>query len=238
MSLPDDKLTLALRRLRTTASLKLPIFDSFQENKFTIYYHNVQTLNTVKLKDIITDPLYNKIDLLILAEANVCNTKSFQFPLLKYLKVSLSQNNHQNVVCLTKQDMHVNKFCVKKLKYGVIHLALLQCRSVFILTGYVSPGIAKKDLTKAILELTQSLPENNDLILIGDFNWDNLQTIHQMYLQNLIPSYTLTSGLPLNVPTTIYNSQLDIIYTNIKSHNAQVYTSNFSDHYPIYVQVD
>lgn len=56
-------------------------------------------------------------------------------------------------------------------------------------------------------------------------------------LQKIIPNLCLVSALPNDEVTTIYNSQSDIIYTNISNSNGNVYYTHYSDHYPIYLQL-
>nr|XP_018902432.1 PREDICTED: uncharacterized protein LOC109033998 [Bemisia tabaci] len=239
----NTKLLAELNRLRTTASLELPLYSGYKANCYTIYYHNTQTLNSIKQKAIVTDPLFRSLDCIILSEAKIRNERQIHLQPLNTLYYSDKNGTEKkpNILCLTKhyadKRLIVTK-TTKVLNYGLmIDLLLLQINNVYILTGYASPKISKHELKIEIRKIAKCITPDCKLILIGDFNFDNLTPANSQFFSTLVPNYTLVSALPVNKITTIYNSQLDIVYTNIPELIANVYTSFYSDHYPIYVQL-
>lgn len=215
------------------------MYDAYQDNSFTIYYHNVRTLTNVKLKDFINDPLYLKHDIIVISEAKVLTIdNSVISPFrVEFVSTSAKSDNYPNFVCLSKQPISIIKSYRELMNKSIIDLVLIKIKNTFILTGYKSPMLGKKKFQNIVQSMTNFIPPNYDIILIGDFNFDNCLQVNRTFFQNVIPNKQLYSAFPPEYVTTIYNSQLDVIYANKSNIKANIYTTNNSDHYPVYVQI-
>ena len=59
------------------------------------------------------------------------------------------------------------------------------------------------------------MSNTSQFILIGDFNYNNFNSSNQKFLRSLVPQFPLNTSLKLSKFTTVNNTQIDIIYTNI-----------------------
>lgn len=179
--------------------------------------------------------------ILIISEANLKNTSKNLLPPFKfqYSSKGLTADNNPSFLCLSKTPFikvqRLRKTSDRNRK--ILDLVLLKINSVYILTGYASPKFPKVEFIHHVRKIATNVPPNNDFILIGDFNHDNLLLQNRNMFENMLPNGSLTSALENDAITTTYGSQLDIIYTNIKFFNAHVYSTHYSDHDPIYLQI-
>ena len=88
-----------------------------------------------------------------------------------------------------------------------------------------------------MLLVSKKNPHNSPVILIGDFNMENTKPHNQQYFESILSPTQLYGALPNNTITTIYNSYIDVIYTNKPMYNACVYTTFYSDHFAVYIQL-
>lgn len=87
------------------------------------------------------------------------------------------------------------------------------------------------------MTLFNCIPVSKQIIVLGDFNHNNMDPKNRFIFDTPSENYELLSTLPRDTAvTTDYGSALDIIYTNLKTFNAQTYTTYFRDHSPIYIQ--
>lgn len=116
-------------------------------------------------------------------------------------------------------------------------LTLIKLQQVYVITGYATPTTSKHLFQKQVNILADLVPFTSKLIIIGDFNFDNCLANNRQFFQFLIPQRQLRSGFSADSVTTIYGSQLDVIYTDLETSNSQIYTTVLSDHDPIYIQI-
>lgn len=81
------------------------------------------------------------------------------------------------------------------------------------------------------------LTENYIKILIGDFNI-NLTDIEDSAKFRELERRNLKSAMKNEIFTTNMNTQIDIICTDTKNYLTGAYESYFSDHKPIFIEID
>lgn len=237
---PNNILKDTFQTLRTERKLKLPRYSNYQNGKFTIYYHNITSLNSEKIIDLTTDPLYSNHDLIIISEANVkfpSTNKFFPFKAV-YVSENTGTDKKPTILCLCKQDIYIIQTYRKIHNYKVLDLIFLRLNNIYVLTGYASPDFPKWLFKSIVAKMTTIMSNTSQFILIGDFNYNNFNSSNQKFLRSLVPQFPLNTSLKLSQFTTENNTQIDIIYTNITNFNAQTYTTFYSYHLPIYIQID
>lgn len=227
-----------LNRLRNEASLKLPLYHGYLTNHFTIYYHNVISLLS-KRKNIINDPLYENHDLIFIGESNVKDGQEVSLPGMKKsfrLKCS-EQVNFDSVICFSKVDFTILATRCSERNGKKICLVLIFVQGIYLITGYISPKYRLCLIKFNFQKLFPLIPKNSQLVVIGDFNLNLKDSAKKSVLDSLFQPFSLQSVLPVGMNTTIHGSHLDTIYTNLSSLHANRFTSYYSDHFPIYIQI-
>ena len=251
---PNKALLEELTRLNSEALLRLPLYECYKSGLFTIFYHNVRTLNG-RLNTIVNDPLYSQHNIIIFSESRIVDPSKLQFQEFKLQYSSINTSRSKSVtgglICASREKTLViksktqvqNKFKLPNLKRNKnlqknLELVLLKENGVYILTGYVSPGFELKIFRFLMKKMLAAIPNNAKVVVIGDFNYDYLSENGKKVLERIFANskFNLKSVLPSEF-TTIYNSQLDIIFTNLEIFNTGIYTTCFSDHYPVYIQM-
>ena len=101
-----------------------------------------------------------------------------------------------------------------------------------VIVAYCSPLCREDDITENIIKLIKKFKSGKFIHITGDFNVNIMVGEHR--LVDTLSSFGYSLGVNISIPSTIYGSQIDLLFTNqteIKSFYAQ---SFYSDHYPLF----
>lgn len=93
----------------------------------------------------------------------------------------------------------------------------------------------KIEVEKILTEILQ-IENPSRIIIIGDFNFNVINNTEN-FLSSFMGEYGLKNKLNISEPTTNFNTQIDIIFSNIKNLKTGVYESYFSYHKPVFFQI-
>ncbi|XP_055685061.1 uncharacterized protein LOC129791128 [Lutzomyia longipalpis] len=235
-----------IHKLRTEKRLK----DFFEDvrrvdpKKVKICYQNIVSLHK-HFNDIDTDSWYKCFNIVILSETKTL--KNYSIPSFKGYHVLYRQDNEiENIgglLCLIKNEDkskinviaedtridHTKKFSLSlfALEYG---------KQFYIISGYKSPKVPFEVFKNSFETIYSKIPKYSEIILIGDFNFNLSTNNTDKRFLKYVAEYNLETKLNPEQATTKYDSQIDVVLSNIPEHNfsAGIYESYFSDHRPVY----
>ncbi|XP_055680639.1 uncharacterized protein LOC129788528 [Lutzomyia longipalpis] len=235
-----------IHKLRTEKRLK----DFFEDvrrvdpKKVKICYQNIVSLHK-HFNDIDTDSWYKCFNIVIFSETKT--HKNYSIPSFKGYNVLYRQDNEiENIgglLCLIKNEDkskinviaedtridHTKKFSLSlfALEYG---------KQFYIISGYKSPKVPFEVFKNSFETIYSKIPKYSEIILIGDFNFNLSANNTDKRFLKYVAEYNLETKLNPEQATTKYDSQIDVVLSNIPEHNfsAGIYESYFSDHRPVY----
>ncbi len=199
-----------------------------------IIHHNVQSLHS-HYQDILFDRNMMTADILLLTEINSLSTDVFKFPYFDHFA---------RIDCIGCRRQGFGAGIFSKLPFVIIgsiqvkmdncHMELLAVdfRNFSIILAYCSPLCRENDIAENIVSLVSKFNNGKDMFIVGDLNV-NLLDKKTHPLVNCMALLGLSLGITDGIPSTVYGSQLDILFTNrpvMKSFYSQ---SFFSDHFPL-----
>lgn len=222
-----------------------------KKGSIKIAYLNIRSLRK-NLPNIRCDEWYMQCDIIIFSETNTIQSddehllKLDNFNIFYRSDMKSNSRNHKGIICYVKSNLNINildnllefQFDNNNKYCSHIDLVCFECNNLVILTGYKSPRCPFNLFEKYLSKMATWL-NKNQVIIIGDFNIDNYNNANQN-LNDLMNTYDMHSVLKCDTITTDNNTQIDIIFTNIKNRTyvAGTYVSYFSDHMPIYILLD
>lgn len=234
----NDATICEINRLRTEMLLHMPFYNNESpKSTIKIAYHNVGSLRK-HLPDIISDIWYTTAEILIFAETLLNKNDIIDVPKFFCLfekrsdytcrGISVYVNNNIKSI-VTKISDHV--ICGQKYR---IDLLLLKVEEFYIITGYKSPSTPNSVFKSCFNDALNYLAKNNinDFTLIGDFNF-NIKSNENTFFVNEMENNKLKSALHPDSITTDHNTHIDVIFSNLKIMEGQIYESYFSYHKPI-----
>ncbi|XP_055685438.1 uncharacterized protein LOC129791330 isoform X2 [Lutzomyia longipalpis] len=220
------------------------------KNKVKICYHNIISLHK-HFKDIDCDSWYKYFNIVILSETKT--TKNFSVPCFKNYKVLYRQDNAiRNIgglLCYVRdEDNDMVKILTEDVKTDLtkkfsLSLFVIEYQNYhnnfYIITGYKSPKVPFDVFKESFENVSSKIPRYSQIIVIGDFNFNVSSHKTDEKFLNYLNQYGLQNNLDADQSTTKYDSQIDIVFSNIPSNNftAGIYDSYFSDHRPVYCTV-
>ncbi|KAL7291611.1 hypothetical protein TKK_0014650 [Trichogramma kaykai] len=228
-----------IKEMNTNRQLQISLSYDFPGNELKIIYHNVRSLKS-NFSYIQNDDWYKQAHILILSETYT--TSKNLYNLVNYTLIYESDINNKDSKGLSCYiTININAEIYKTYKYHQyvnntlqqIELIWIKFNKYNILTGYKSPRTYKQTFLDAIS--TFNLESQNFFIFIGDFNYDTFN--ENNVLENILTKYNLKRGIPLQLSTTNFDTQIDTIFISrdIADFESGTYESFFSDHKPIYI---
>ncbi|XP_059142987.1 uncharacterized protein LOC131930491 [Physella acuta] len=230
----EDPSLQELYRLRTAKSLNLPLRTFKDSTGFKVAYQNVCSL-TNKLQYIKGDNWYFQSDLLIFSETLASETEEFVLDNYKVLFRSDPHCGTRGIICFAKHSLSgvsdvIHDSIETSTNYHVELYAVTICRMT-IITGYKSPSTPISVFRTTFHTLLSKVKFVEEIVVIGDLNFNILNNASSD-LHDFFKQYKLTSALPLEIPTTDLNTQIDVIFSTT-SVLAGVYETYFSYHKPV-----
>lgn len=230
----NDPVFRELNRLENEKLLDI-CFDTLDEkNGPIIAYHNVASFRKYR-QHMINDKWYSNVDVLILSETQTISSDTPYLPgFILYKRYdAYKARAKRGVLVFCKPTTIIHSFCepliAEDKKYNST-LAVFEIDGFKIITGYKSPQtpnqIFKRQITEAV-----DLESATNTVLIGDFNFNAIEKNNAT--TKYLSRFNMRSLLPIDELTTINNTQIDIVFSNVVLECGS-YESYFSDHRPIY----
>ena len=242
-----DPINIEINRLKKEKKEKLS-FDNLTNNTGKkIIFLNTRSLKMHASK-IVNDHWYHKGDILIFVETRLKKDDIIEIPSFKKIFRSTTYENVQlrGIIVFSKKELEVEvlKHIVhiekddKNSCIGQVDLICLKVQEIIIIGGYKSPKVNYKSFIEIFTTAINFVSKNNPLLLvIGDFNIDLNDDARSSTLKRYILQNNLSSALPEGTKTTDFNTQIDVIFTNIEHYSCGTYETYFSDHKPIFIQI-
>lgn len=165
-----------------------------------------------------------------------------------FIEIFRSNNDGNNqlrgIIIFVKTDVEIEILNhiieiekVKNIYHGPLDLISFKFQNIFIITGYKSPTLSNNIFKDTLRTLLNSTHNNLPRILIGDFNVDLNNVAKSFQFKTFLSQYELQSLLPNKISTTNFETQIDVIFSNIKNYSCGTYESYFSDHKPIFIEI-
>src|SRR6266581_1409461 len=199
-----------------------------------IIHHNVQSLHSHYL-DILFDRNMMTADILLLTEINSLSTDVFKFPYFDHFaRIDCIGSRLQGfgIGVFSKMPFVIIGSIQVKMDNCHMELLAVDFRNFSIILAYCSPLCRENDIAENIVSLVSKFNKGKDMFIVGDLNV-NLLDKKTHPLVNCMALLGLSLGITDGIPSTVYGSQLDILFTNrpvMKSFYSQ---SFFSDHFPL-----
>ena len=229
-----------MKRLRENCQMKLcftPVYN-FPEHTFKISFLNARSLHK-NFNNVTHDTSIVTSDILAFAEARLHPHESEQYVMTNYtLHINSPVSNstertHLGLAVYIKNTVEVQN--ITNLNFTSTHFIVAkvfsQNKLLQIVTLYRKCNSAKEQFYEDFAAMVTYIESQQDVVIVGDFNYDFNDNIHQNVcttietLYSLIhvktePSFQNTQSL-----TTIYHA-----FTNIPQHQASVIECPYSDH--------
>jgi hypothetical protein len=196
-----------------------------------------------KIELIKSDKWYLFSDVLIFSET--LTSKRDNLHINGYSEIFRSDSNiGRGIVCFVRENfvkanfnpVHVYEKSTNKCESNWhIELFSIKIGEITIISGYKSPRTPFKTFEKTFKLLIDKLGQVEIFVALGDFNF-NILNLKDSSLHKLFNSFNMNTMLPINIPTTNLNTQIDVVFSSNLVH-AGVYETFFSDHKPIYAVV-
>ncbi|CAF3205854.1 unnamed protein product [Rotaria sp. Silwood2] len=238
---PNDAVAMMFKNIRSERMLKfsLEFPEESQEERFSIMFHNVQSLNK-HISDIKFDKIFLSSSMISLVETwtkpgdsleiegfkivqrRDCNDIRKPFGQITYLRNDL---NHQNIL--------------EKYEYsGKNHIeySSIKIDDICIISVYNSPNASLDVLKRSIKEvITVSKQFCENIIVVGDFNIDLKIRTNYKFIEYM-ESFGLTLNNKLYKSSTNAKTQIDYCFTNVNSLKSDYFESLTSFHKPIWIR--
>ena len=206
----DNNLDMVMKDLKLNKNLTLSFNENIKGNKLIIIYQNIRSLHK-NINYVINDRWFKQADLLIFSETFTKQTDIFKIDDYKIIYRS-DNNNHatKGIICFAKKEIkcniidHITMNNYNKNYLHHIDMVLLEIKNIYILTGYKSPSVSKKQF----FDLFENFYTNNynekEFILIGDYNFDTYSdnNFFEKYLNNK----DLKRAINLGISITNFNT--------------------------------
>ncbi len=231
----DEQVRREIERLRTEANMEFKL-QSFDDSDIgvKIVHHNVQSLYSHYL-DIAGDQNMMVADILLLTEINTISTDKFAFP---------GYDHYARIDCMANRRLGYGVGIYSKVPFVIIgskqmklsnwHMELLAVdfTDFGIIVAYCSPLCSENDIAENIINLMKNFCRNKPLFIVGDFNV-NIMDTKKHQLVDTMYSHGYSLGIETGLTSTVFGSQLDLLFTN-RTVGKTFYTQSFfSDHFPL-----
>ena len=229
-----------MQRLRNN-ELKLTMEDVDKYKGTKVIYQNVRSLKKY-IEDILSDHFYFTGDILIFSETHTKSDDCINIPGYKQILRSEIKNNIKlsGLMCFVKKELSIqilrHEVHIDEKRKAHMDIFCFTINGFSIVSGYKSPTVPFTTMKTIFERIMKSVSyiKDTEIIVIGDFNC----TVNEKILTEFMKEYRLVNILDENSPTTDMNSQIDIILASTHKCKSGVYESYFSDHKPIWVNMN
>lgn len=229
---------------RQNSALLTPCFRFLHEprvnNIIQLMFHNVQSLR-LHQNQIIADQCYLNSDFILLAETWTILTDIIGFPSFSSdCRVDCPDNRRRayGCCCLVKNEQleYVNQASAVSNHLGNHHISFsffIHKENTLIISGYASPNAPASEIIQ-ILKPILDMPFQRK-IFSADLNANLMEVSRKSQdIKAFLNSQNMYSML--NRPTTIHNTQIDVIFASFPVRVAGNYISpTASTHDPLYL---
>uniref|UniRef100_A0A8D9E244 ATP-dependent DNA helicase n=1 Tax=Cacopsylla melanoneura TaxID=428564 RepID=A0A8D9E244_9HEMI len=240
---PNNPLAVELKRLKGEKQLTLCFSTNLKSNEScTIIYQNTRSLMK-HFEHIKADNWYKQGDIIVFSETRTIPSDELVLPGYKVFHRSDGEfhvRSARGIMCFARDQLS------PEILYSVQHnenkhhvdLIVLQCNGIVVITGYRNPSSPSSLFFSLLEQCLTRVHESCKLVLLGDFNWDAYNEDSDI-ASTLYGKYGLTRALLPQVPTTDFNTQIDIVFhKNLENmYSSNTYESYFSDHKPVYITI-
>lgn len=235
----EDPVIKEIIRLKTKKQICLQVDDFATKEGVKIIYKNVCSIRK-KIEHIKSDEFYNVGNVLIFAESLLTDADEVEIPGFEVIYKTKSKDQTLGLICFKKVSCEICNFyyLIDSDEKSHVELITFEIGDVTLITGYKSPKATRVLFEKSFIRLKKQAElknKINKLLVMGDFNFNMLNKNDLLYLENFFSRFGLRSNLAQDVTTTHLNTQIDIVFSNLNSIEADVYETYFSYHKPIYV---
>jgi hypothetical protein len=139
----------------------------------------------------------------------------------------IAYNKNSSRISVKSKSKEIIYYDKSKYCEAIIVNIVLANLDITIIMLYKSPNCCK-NVIKIIIEKLKSKFENN-VILFGDFNINNLDKSEKICLLKMLEEYKLCLNSPAQSSTNLGN-QLDLCFSNINNVNVLYFENLFSYH--------
>ena len=220
------------------------------ELKTNIHFNNTHSLNiscnnSRSFKKHFTSIQKNKIilqqDLNIFLESRLSKYDNSQdYALDNYMTIRADQktntNPHYGIISYINNSVTVNQ--IRNLSTNTIDTLLMNISykktDLTIFATYNSPKNSFSHFEKHITSLIEQQNISQNILLIGDFNLE-YGSINYTKLCKKLSKYNMKQHI--HKSTTINNTIIDYVFSNIKIHDIYTFYAHWSDHFLLQLQI-
>ena len=228
--------------------------NALQHNKLqtNIDFNNKDTLNILlnnsrsfkkHFNAIKNNKLILQQDLNIFLESKLCkHDKSIDYTINDYIIVRADQKNsmtpNYGIISYLKNEIEILQVQYMSTEtIDTLYMNItLKSRNISIFSIYNSPKNSYLQIEKHLIHLLQKeYLTCNDIIMLGDFNIQHNSNKY-MKLCSKLSKYNLQQHV--NKYTTINNTTIDYIFTNLQIQKINILYAHWSDHHMLQFQLN
>ena len=144
---------------------------------------------------------------------------------------------HRGMLLYYSESLQVRTTTTYQLQYvEIVHCQVdLEANMCHVIGIYKPPATSLEQLMTELQNFISSLRSDHSVIVIGDFNIDVTEVAGQQLLSNMKQIFNmeqLATG-----PTTWYDTQIDLVFTNQPASTAYALMNTWSQHHTIVAHV-
>ncbi|CAM4966410.1 unnamed protein product [Rotaria socialis] len=238
---PNDAVAMMLKNMRSERMLKfsLEFSEESQEERFSIMFHNVQSLNK-HISDIKFHKTFLSCSMISLVETWTKTTDSLEIEGFKilYRRDCVDIRKPFGQIIYLKNDLkyeNVTQSCEYSDK-NHIEYSSIKIDDMCTISVYNLPNSSFDVLKRHIDEvITVSKGFRENIIVVGDFNINLKIKINNRFTEYM-ESFGLSLNNILNRDATNAKTQIDYCFTNVKDLKSDYFESLTSFHKPIWIR--
>ena len=200
-----------------------------------ICFHNIRSWNK-HIQHFCSNRSYAKdLDIICFAETNLRN-QSFE-RIDKYLKgwrdIHIT-SEHGLPVCYNPNKVKVIRQLDLICPMEMLPV-ILEVRQEKILLVVIYRTGTLRNFVNDILENLNTFPKTQRMVIVGDFNLDQMLDTNVQYIQPLLTEFKLTQRS--NYTTHIHGGILDLVFDSSKNKDVLWMPSPYSDHFVLFAQL-
>ena len=246
----------SINEKKKSVSMKVSDYlkNALQNNKLqtNIQFTNKDTLNILlnnsrSFKKHFNAIQYNKLILQqhinIFLESKLCkHDKSIDYTIDDYMIVRADQKNNltptYGIISYLKNEIEIHKVQYMSTEtIDTLYINIIfKSKTISIFSIYNSPKNSYLQIEKHLIQLLdKEIITSNNLIVLGDFNIQ-YNSSNNMKLCSKLSKYNLQQHV--NKYTTINNTTIDFIFTNLQIQTINILYAHWSDHHVLQCQLN
>ncbi|CAF1076026.1 unnamed protein product [Rotaria magnacalcarata] len=237
----NDAVTLMFKTMRSERMLKfsLEFPEEFQRERFSIMFHNVQSLNK-HISDVKFDKTFLSSSIISLVETWTKPSDNLE---IEGFKIVHRRDCHDvrkpsGQIIYLKNDLKFENITERYEYSGKDHIeySSINVDDICIISVYNSPNSSFDVLRRHMNEvITISKRFCDNIIVVGDFNINLKIKINKKFIEYM-KSFGLSLNNTLNKDSTNAKTQIDYCFTNVKDLKSDYFESLTSFHKPIWIR--